>query len=151
VKAAATQAGQDPVPYTARDMSRYPAEAQFSRSALAPGLLGAIVLLAGLALVGTSWETFVLYAAAILALIQCVFAWQGRQWWWLIGLIPIAVLWNPVWPISIPDLAWRLMQLAGAVVFIATAVSIKIPIHRADEGNRAQRRVGPQGGGRPKR
>jgi hypothetical protein len=111
-------------------MSRYPAQPQFSRSALAPGLLGGIVLLAGLALIGNSWETAVLYAAAILALILCVFAWQARQWWWLIGLVPIAVLWNPVWPFTFPDLAWRAMQLAGTVVFVAAGISIKVPLER---------------------
>lgn len=126
-------------------MSRYPAAPQFSRSALAPGLLGGIVLLAGLALIGTSWSVYVLYAAAILALILCVFAWQGRQWWWLIGLIPLAVLWNPVWPITFPDLVWRLMQLAGTVVFVASGISIKVPLHpeKADNPrNPDARRVG---------
>lgn len=128
-------------------MSRYPAAPQFSRSALAPGLLGGIVLLAGLALIGTSWKIYILYAAAILALILCVFAWQARQWWWLIGLIPLAVLWNPVWPIAFPDVAWRLMQLVGAVVFVASGIWIRVPLHpeRAQSpraGRSAENRTG---------
>ena len=67
----------------------------FNRAALVPGLLGAIVLLAGLALVGGEWYLYVRYAVSILALILCVFAGQAKQWWWFAGLIPIAVVWNP--------------------------------------------------------
>jgi hypothetical protein len=115
-------------------MSRYPTQPEFSRSALAPGLLGGIVVLAGLALIGNWWLTVILYAVTILALILCVFAWQAHQWWWLIGLIPIAVLWNPVWPIHFPDLVWRLMQLAAAIVFVAAGIAIRIPI-TADRKN----------------
>jgi len=95
--------------------------------ALAPGLLGAIVLIAGLALVGNQWYIGVQYAAAILALIICVFAAQSKQFWWYIGLIPIAVIWNPVWPITIDDLALRLLHVLGAAFFIAVAVAIKVP------------------------
>jgi hypothetical protein len=108
-------------------MSRYPAQPEFNRAALAPGLLGGIVVLAGLAVIGTPWLTWLLYVTAILALILCVFAWQAKQWWWLIGLIPIAVLWNPVWPITYPDTIWRVMQLAAALVFIFAGILIKVP------------------------
>jgi hypothetical protein len=111
-------------------MSRYPAQPQFSRSALAPGLLGGIVVLAGLALIGNSWFSAVLYVTSILALILCVFAWQAKQWWWLIGLVPIAVLWNPVWPITFADLLWRFLQIAGAIVFVAAGIAIKIPTNK---------------------
>ncbi|GAB3805914.1 hypothetical protein GCM10028798_28180 [Humibacter antri] len=102
-----------------------------------PGLLGAIVLIAALALIHSSWYIWVLYAVAILALIMCVFAVQGKNYWWLAGLVPIAILFNPVWPLSIPDLWLRLLHLAGAIVFIAAGVSIKVPV---DEG-----RPGPSG------
>lgn len=66
------------------------------RSALAPGLLGAIVLLAGLALLDVDSFIIIRYVVSILAFIICVFAVQAKAWWWLIALIPIAVLWNPV-------------------------------------------------------
>ncbi len=108
-------------------MSRYPTQPQFNRSALAPGRLGGIAVLAGLALIGGPWLFIILWAAALLALILCVYAWQARQWWWLIGLVAIAVLWNPIYPITYPDLVWRLMQLAAAVVFVAAGITIKVP------------------------
>jgi len=95
--------------------------------ALAPGLLGAIVLIAGLALIGNEWYIGVRYAAAILALIICVFAAQSKQFWWYFGLIPIAVIWNPVWPIMIDDLPFRLLHVLGAAFFIAVGVAIKVP------------------------
>ena len=106
---------------------RTPQPPAYNRAALAPGLLGAIVLLAGIALLGGDWYLYVEYAVSILALILCVFAGQAKQWWWLVGLIPVAVLWNPVWPLPLPVDAWRILNVVGAVVFVAAAVTIKIP------------------------
>jgi hypothetical protein len=99
---------------------------EFRRTALAPGILGALVLLAGIALLGTDGFTVVRFAASILALIVAVFAWQARQWWWLIGLVPIAVVWNPVVPVELGDDGWLGAQYVGALVFIAAALLIKI-------------------------
>ncbi|MGA0568726.1 DUF6804 family protein [Rathayibacter sp. KR2-224] len=118
-------------------MSRPGSAPTLARLALLPGLLGAIVLIAALALIGGSWYVWVLFAVAILALIMCVFAVQAKAYWWLIGLVPIAVVFNPVWPLPIPDLWLRLLHLAGAVVFIAAGIGIKVP---AEEG-----RQGPAG------
>lgn len=107
-----------------RPVSQQPA---FNRTALAPGLLGAIVLIAGLALVGGEWYLYVQYATSILALILCVFTGQAKQWWWLVGLIPVAVVWNPIWPLPIDDTVLRGLHIAGAVLFIAVAVNVKVP------------------------
>jgi hypothetical protein len=48
-------------------MSPHAAKVTYARMALAPGVLGAIVLLAGLALVRNSWYIGVLYVTANLA------------------------------------------------------------------------------------
>jgi hypothetical protein len=109
-----------PAPHT-------PQQPAFNRAALVPGLLGAIVLLAGLALIGGDWYLYVRYAVSILALILCVFAGQARMWWWFAGLVPLAVVWNPVWPLPLGGVALQGLSIAGAVVFVAAAVTIKIP------------------------
>ena len=115
-------------------MTSYPTPA-FTRSALAPGLLGAIVLLAGLALLDNSGGYFWIKAGvAILALIVCVFAWQAKQWWWLIGLVPIATAWNPVWPFELSGQGWVAAQFVAALVFIAAGVLITVP--NAEDRNR---------------
>lgn len=108
-------------------VSRPTTQPAYNRAALAPGILGAIVLVGGLALIGGEWYLYVQYAVSILALILCVFAGQAGMWWWLAGLIPLAVIWNPVWPIPFDDVVLRLLHLAGAVVFVAAAVTVKIP------------------------
>lgn len=109
-------------------MSPTPTQPASARTALAPGILAAIVLIAGLALIGNSWFLGVRYVVCILALILCVFAGQGRQYWWFVALIPVAVVWNPVWPITgIADIPWRLLQLAGALVCIAAGIRIRVP------------------------
>ncbi len=108
-------------------MTSYPTPS-FTRPALAPGLLGAIVLFAGLALLDNDSAYFwIRTVVAILALIVCVFAWQARQWWWLIGLVPVAVVWNPVWPLTVHGQGWAAAQFAAALLFIAAGVLVKVP------------------------
>jgi hypothetical protein len=99
---------------------------QFRRTALAPGILGAIVLLAGIGLIGGDVFTVILYAVSILALIMAVFSWQAKQWWWLIGFVPIAVVWNPVFPLGLEGDVWLGLQYIAALVFIAAGILVKI-------------------------
>jgi hypothetical protein len=106
--------------------SRYPTPA-FRRTALAPGILAAIVLLAGLALIDGDTFIIIRYAVSILALIIAVFAWQAKHWWWLVGLVPIAVLWNPIVPITLSSGQWWVaLQYVAAIVFIAAGILIKV-------------------------
>ncbi len=102
----------------------------FTRPALAPGILGAIALMAFLAVVDSDWFTLARYVIAILALIMVVFAVQAKQWWWVPLLAAIAVLWNPVLPIDLPLVGWQIAHVAGAIVFVASGLLIKV--HRVD-------------------
>ena len=106
------------------------------RTALVPSLLAVIALLIGVALIEGDGFIVIRYVVSILALIVAVFAWQARQWWWIVGLAPIAVLWNPVLPIDLglADL-WLGLQYAAALLFIACGILIKVA-----DGDAAQRR-----------
>jgi uncharacterized membrane protein YoaK (UPF0700 family) len=97
------------------------------RTALVPSLLAVIALLIGVALIEGDGFIVIRYVVSILALIVAVFSWQSRQWWWIIGLAPIAVLWNPVFPIELgqPDL-WLGLQYVAAILFIACGIFIKV-------------------------
>jgi energy-converting hydrogenase Eha subunit G len=100
---------------------------KFRRPALAPGILGAIVLIAGLALLDNpGGYLFIKFGVAILALIMCVFAWQARQWWWIIGLAVIAVAWNPVWPFAFSGQVWVASQFVASLLFVATGLLVKV-------------------------
>jgi energy-converting hydrogenase Eha subunit G len=100
---------------------------EFRRPALAPGILGAIVLIAGLALLDNpGGYLFIKFGVAILALIMCVFAWQARQWWWIIGLAAIAVAWNPVWPFAFSGQVWVASQFVASLLFVATGLLVKV-------------------------
>jgi hypothetical protein len=107
-------------------MTSYPTPA-FTRPALPPGLLGAIVLFAGLALLDNPGGFFwIKTVAAVLALIICVFSWQANQQWWLAVMLPIAVAWNPVWPFDFHGQIWVASQFVAALAFIIAGVVIKV-------------------------
>lgn len=122
-------------------MTSYPTP-EFRRPALAPGILGAIVLIAGLALLDNDGGfLFIKFGVAILALIMCVFAWQGQQWWWIISLALIAIVWNPIWPFAFHGQVWVASQFVAAIVFVATGVRVKVknPEDRNRRGPAARR------------
>lgn len=102
----------------------YPSPAR--RTALIPALIGVIALVAGVALIESDGFTVIRYVVSIFALIVAVFAWQAKQWWWLIGLVPIAILWNPVLPIDLgaPEV-WLALQYVASLVFAAAGAFIK--------------------------
>jgi hypothetical protein len=105
--------------------NRYPTP-EYRRTALAPGLLCAIVLLAGVALVGSDGYIVIRFAASILALIVAVFAWQARQWWWLPLLAAIAVVFNPVIPLPIEGDLLLGAHYVSALVLIVVAILVKV-------------------------
>nr|QJS06323.1 hypothetical protein [Cryobacterium sp.] len=107
-----------------------PVDPAFMRSALAPGILGAVVLLAGLALLDVESFIIIRYVVSILAIIVCVFAIQATAWGWLIVLVPIAVLWNPVIVIELHGQGWVSAQFVAALALIIIGVRLKVPIRR---------------------
>ncbi|HEY1531388.1 MAG TPA: DUF6804 family protein [Galbitalea sp.] len=119
-------------------MSSYPTRS-FRRTALAPGILGAIGLLAGLALLDSPIYYWFEVGIAVLAAIVGVYAFQSKQWWWLPLLAVIVVAWNPIWPINWGHwIGWLIAQYVAAVVFIVIGVLIKVP--NEDDRN-AKKRV----------
>lgn len=108
--------------------------AQFRRSALAPAILATIVLLAAVPLVDGDWFTIVRYAVSILALIVAVLAWQAHKRLWLLLLVPVAIVWNPVFPLDLDNELWVGLHYVAAIVFILAGVFIKVP--NEDDRNR---------------
>jgi hypothetical protein len=118
-------AGSDGGPDRSANDDRYGRRPE--RRALAPAVLAAIALLAGLALLGTDGFLWIRYAVAILSLIVAVFVWQARQWPWLPGPIVIAVLWNPAIPFAFAGKAWAIGQLVAAAALVVTGVFASRP------------------------
>lgn len=98
----------------------------FTRPALAPGILGAIALVVGLWLIDSDTYLFVRFAVCILTVIVAVFAWQAAQWWWLIGLVPIAVVWNPAWVLEFSGQAWVAIHYVAALVLLVAGILVKV-------------------------
>ena len=108
------------------------------RLALAPGLLAAIVLIAGFALIEGSGFIIIRYVVAILALIIGYFAFQAKQWWWMPLMLAIAVIWNPVFPFGFSGIYWYGAQYLAIVVFILAAILIKVPLADAQKPGRVR-------------
>ena len=114
-----------------------PEPATFQRNAFAPGVLAAIALFIGTAIIGTDWFTPVQYVVTILALIVTWFAVAARQWWWAPVFVAIAVVWNPVFELPLGGVLWLVAQPVAAVVFIVAGVLIRTP---RDQGAAPARR-----------
>jgi hypothetical protein len=118
---------------SSRPASRY-GDRAFTRPALAPGLIAAVVLFVGIALIGQNAFTFTSWGVAVLALIVMVFAIRARHWWWLPVFAAVAVLWNPVAPFGFDGPLWLGAQYLAILAFIAAGVLIKVPV--TDQGTR---------------
>jgi hypothetical protein len=109
--------GQAPAPALAdRYGTRRP------RRALAPAVVGVLVLLGGLLLVGQDAYLFIRFAVSVLALITAVFVWQARRWAWLVPPVVVAILWNPVLPFPFAGQPFRLGHIAAAAALLLTGV-----------------------------
>jgi len=99
----------------------------FTRPALAPSLLAAVVLIAFVAVLDSSGFVFVRWGVTVLALIVLVFAVRGRAWWAAVLTAAIAVCWNPVVVVPIPGQVWAALQLVAAAAFILVGIAVKVP------------------------
>lgn len=99
----------------------------WQRNALAPGLLAAATLFFAPAILGTEWFLAVRFIVTILALIMAWFAVQAQQWWWLIALVPIAVVWNPIFPLPFDGPVWVAAQPVAALVLLVVGALLKTP------------------------
>jgi len=122
-------------PAASRPQGRYN-DPGFRRLALAPGLLCGVILLAGIALIGLEFYIAVRLLVAILALIMGVFAVQARHWWWLPPLAAIAVLWNPVLPIELPEPWLFAAHYVAIPVVVVAGILIKVPHQEETPGRR---------------
>jgi hypothetical protein len=119
---------------SARPAERY-GDTGFRRMVLAPGLLAAIVLLVGIALIGQELYMYVSWVTAVLALICLTFVIQAKQWWWAPLFAAIAIAWNPVAPFGFDGVGWLWAHYAAVAVFIAAGILVKTPVP-ADEPRR---------------
>lgn len=97
------------------------------RVVLPAAILAVLVLLVGAGIIETEIFTVARYVVSILALICVVLVVQAHQWWWAIGLVPIAVLWNPVFPIELADTQlFAGLHYIAALVFIVIGVAVRV-------------------------
>jgi hypothetical protein len=113
-----------------------PAKPTFTRPALAPGILAAIVLMAGVAFLDSSWFIVVHFVVTIPTAIIAWFAVQARQWWWLVVLVPIILLWNPVVPLGFEGPGWFSAQLIAPIFLVAAGILIKVPTADVERARR---------------
>ncbi|WP_083709330.1 hypothetical protein [Leifsonia sp. ALI-44-B] len=103
-----------------------------TRPALAPALVAAIALFAGVALIGNTWFVVILYVVAIFAAIMAVYAVQAGKPFWLALFVPVIALWNPIFPLPYADwfaqsegLPWIVAQPVAAVLLVVAGIFIR--------------------------
>lgn len=97
------------------------------RVVLPAAILTVLVLLVGAGIIETELFTVVRYVVSILAIICIVLVAQVHQWWWAIGLVPIAILWNPVFPIEIADTQlFAVLHYVAAIVLIVIGTTVRV-------------------------
>ena len=116
----AIAAGRAPAPALA---DRYGSRRQ--RRALGPAALAAMVLLAGLLLVGQEAYLLIRFGVSILALITAWFVVQSRGWVWLPVPLVVAVLWNPVVPLAFAGQPFRLGHVVGAAALLLVGAVVR--------------------------
>ncbi|ROR33317.1 hypothetical protein EDF63_1725 [Curtobacterium sp. JUb34] len=99
----------------------------FTRPALAPSLIAAIVLLACVAIIDSSGFVFARWGVTVLALIVLVFAVRGKTWWAALLMAAVAVCWNPLVTVPIPGQVWAALQILVAALFIVMGIAVKVP------------------------
>jgi hypothetical protein len=109
----------------------------FTRPALAPSLIAAMLLLACVAVIDSSAFVFARWGVAVLALIVLVFAVRGRTWWAAAVMAAVAVCWNPIAVVPIPGEVWAALQIVAAALFVVVGIVVKVP--REAEPTRASR------------
>lgn len=97
----------------------------FQRNALAPGLIAAVILFLAPLVLDAWWFTVVLFLVSILAIIVAWFAIQAQQWLWVPLFGVIAIVWNPVLPLSLSGPLWIAAHPVAAVVFLSAGAFIK--------------------------
>ncbi|MGB3413897.1 MAG: DUF6804 family protein [Microbacteriaceae bacterium] len=125
-------------PQNRNQSNRYPDKSlpAFTRPGLVPGFIGMIALMIGAGGLDQDWMPAVLYVVSIFALINLVFAYQAKHWWWWPILLGIAVLWNPIYPIEmrLPSFElWLVLNIGAGILMAASGMMIKVPTH--DAGN----------------
>lgn len=111
-----------------------PKEPEYTRTALVPGLAGAIAMLIGMAMYTSDWYITVLFVVSILACIMAVYSWQSEQkikFVFIVLYVAIAVYWNPIFRLTdgIQEGIqwWMLLQTGAAVIFFLGAIVLKTP------------------------
>lgn len=99
----------------------------WTRPALAPSLLAAVVLLACVAIIDASAFVFARWGVTVLALIILVFAVRGRSWWAAALMAAVAVCWNPLVVVPIPGQVWAALQIVAATLFVVVGLAVKVP------------------------
>jgi thiamine transporter ThiT len=85
---------------------------------------GALIAFAAILDLPSGLYMFVRLVLTAAAISLIVFSVRRGDQAWLFGLIPIALLWNPVIPVYLSRAVWLPLDLAAAAFFVVYAVSL---------------------------
>jgi hypothetical protein len=96
-----------------------------SRPGLVFGLAGAVLSLIALANMPYGYYTFDRVALTALAVVMAVIAVRNQVPGWIWGLAPIALLWNPAFPVHLDRATWAPLNVVAAAFFLVCGLLMK--------------------------
>jgi hypothetical protein len=82
----------------------------------------AMILLVATARMPYGYYTFSRLSVTVVAIVLIVAAVRGRRLGWVFGLAPIAILWNPIFPVYATRAFWFPLDILAALLFVVLAV-----------------------------
>jgi hypothetical protein len=112
-----------------------------NRPEFAVSAAGALFAFAAILDLPSGIYTFVRLVLTGAAIALIVFSVRRGDHAWLFGLIPIALLWNPVIPVYLSRATWLPLDLAATALFVVYAVSLTRKKRKQKPGRAEQRRT----------
>lgn len=105
----------------------------FKYPALLPAAIGASLLLIAIAPLPYGFYVFLRVAITVISIVVAVISVRSQKSGWIFGAAPIAILWNPIFPVYLSRQAWAPLDILAALVLLICGLGIRLPLGAASK------------------
>lgn len=99
----------------------------WSHPAMLPAAVGAAFLVIAIAPLPYGYYTFLRIAVTVIAIGVAVISARNQKTGWIWAAAPIALLWNPIFPVYLSRQAWAPIDVFAALALLACGIGIRLP------------------------